>query len=143
MITTRIEIERAALEKLATMPFDEVMAFIEGGAPARPIAHGAAARTLRNNKGQRGDPAVVLTAIQDLLRKHPDGLRLEGLREGTGFANTSLSRALSIGLEAKSLKKKGDRRATTYYLTGVDTPAPESKPVSKAFAEGRVKKRSK
>lgn len=76
----------------------------------------------------------VLASIVELLEKHPQGLRLEGLRAGLKLDNKSLAKAIHLGLSSDQLTKKGDRRTTTYFVA----PAP-----SKAQAEGRVKKRRK
>jgi ribosomal protein L12E/L44/L45/RPP1/RPP2 len=49
------------------------------------------------------------------LEKAPDGLRAEALRVELGLAAKDMPRPLSLALESKRIKKRGQKRATTYF----------------------------
>lgn len=90
------------------------------------------ARTLPTNRRSPEEIERVLVDVVDLLKKNPEGLRLEGLRKGLGLDNKTINKALYLGLNSDQLTKTGDRRTTTYMLA----PVP-----SRAQSDGRVVKR--
>jgi hypothetical protein len=114
-MTARNAIESALLAKFGDMPFKEVMAFLnDTPAPVAPAP--APAKATRRPRTKPEDVDKVLDSIVELLKEHPSGLRLEGLRENTKLENAVLSKAIHRGLEQKRLTKTGERRTTTYML---------------------------
>lgn len=78
-----------------------------------------AARKARKRSG------VTLTTVQNLLKKNPEGLRAEQIREVLGTDKEALTPVLSLGLTENLLRKRGQRRGTTYFLAeGEDSPYP-------------------
>lgn len=72
-------------------------------------------------KAEKTEPAAeeetVLAAIVDVLKKHPAGLRFEGIRaELPTYEKRDLGLAVRLGLESDQITKSGQRRATTYRL---------------------------
>jgi len=74
------------------------------------------------------DIAATLGGIVSLLKQNPAGLRAEQIRTQLGMLAKELPRPLAEGLASKSLRKKGQKRATVYFAAGVggasDAPAP-------------------
>ena len=113
-------LQQSAIDKVASMPMGELMAFLgltpstappayvsESPPPPAPVA--------RRRPG-RSDPEQVLDLITAQLREHPEGIRLEKLRAETGQDKPDLVKAIKMGLEKKRLIKTGEKRATTYFL---------------------------
>jgi hypothetical protein len=96
------------------------------------IADGAA-RAPRGSAGRRGrlkrrsaeDIAAALGSIATLLKQHSTGLRAEQIRKQLNMQAKELPRPLAEGLAAKLLRKKGQKRATVYFVTGAGVPAAE------------------
>jgi hypothetical protein len=59
--------------------------------------------------------AKTLDNIVALVKKHKDGLRAEQIRQQLRMEAKEMPRVLSDGLAKKKLKKKGQKRATTYF----------------------------
>ena len=78
-------------------------------AAKRPRAGGRLARRSPE------DIAGALDKITALVRKHKDGLRAEEIRASLGMQSKEMPRVLSEGLTKRKLKKKGEKRATTYF----------------------------
>jgi hypothetical protein len=66
-----------------------------------------------------------LNSIVSLLKQHSSGLRAEQIRKQLSMQAKELPRPLAEGLQAKALRKKGQKRATVYFATGAATPAAE------------------
>ncbi|HEY4015776.1 MAG TPA: hypothetical protein VGM06_20690 [Polyangiaceae bacterium] len=49
------------------------------------------------------------------MKKHKEGLRAEQIRSELGLQAKEMPRILKEGLGKKSLKAKGQKRATTYF----------------------------
>jgi hypothetical protein len=105
------------------------LAALGGGAPARrgpgrprkseAAAPGAPAAP-RARRGRRRRTAADLEAlgsrVTDLLRSSPSGLRAEAIRDALKIARKELPRAMQQLLDSGSIRKEGQKRATTYYV---------------------------
>jgi hypothetical protein len=77
-----------------------------------------AAKKGRLPRRSLGDIQKVLESIVGLLQKKPEGLRAEQIRSELGLLAKEMPRPLAEGLAAKRLRKKGEKRATTYFAAG-------------------------
>ena len=77
-----------------------------------------AAKKGRLPRRSLGDIQKVLESIVGLLQKNPEGLRAEQIRSELGLLAKEMPRPLAEGLAAKRLRKKGEKRATTYFAAG-------------------------
>jgi hypothetical protein len=59
--------------------------------------------------------AKTLDSVASLLKRHPQGLRAEQIRNELGLMRKELPRVLKDGLTNKVLRAKGEKRATTYF----------------------------
>ncbi len=78
-------------------------------AAKRPRAGGRLARRSAE------DIAGALDKITTLVKKHKDGLRAEEIRSLLGMESKEMPRVLAEGLTKRKLKKRGQKRATTYF----------------------------
>jgi hypothetical protein len=69
------------------------------------------------------DIAATLDGIVSLLKQNSAGLRAEQIRKHLNLLAKELPRPLSEGLEAKVLRKKGQKRATVYFVAGAGAGA--------------------
>ena len=60
----------------------------------------------------------VADAIADLLRHAPDGLQSEEIRKALGLDPKELPRPLALLRTASRIRSQGEKRATTYFLSG-------------------------
>jgi hypothetical protein len=79
--------------------------------PGRPPA----SRSKRLARRSAKDIEAVANSVVALVKKHPKGLRGEQIRAELGIAKKEWMRPLGLALASKKLKKKGEKRATTYY----------------------------
>lgn len=103
-------------------------------APAAKAPRGKAAKRGKGGRLARRSPgqlSKVLEQIVGLLQKSPAGLRAEQIRDQLGLLSKELPRPLADGLKAGRLKKKGEKRATTYFAGG-RRPSPKAKAKAKA-----------
>lgn len=61
------------------------------------------------------DIGNVVSDIVSLLGQHPEGLRSEQIRSALGLQAKELPRPIQDGLDAGSITKVGQKRATTYF----------------------------
>jgi hypothetical protein len=99
-----------------------------GGAAAaaelvRPARSPALTRRGRLKRRSAEDIAATLNSIVSLLKQHSSGLRAEQIRKQLSMQAKELPRPLAEGLQAKALRKKGQKRATVYFATGAAAPA--------------------
>jgi hypothetical protein len=87
-------------------------------APAAPVAPAAKRRGGRLARRSSGDIAGVVASIVALLKASPAGLRAEEIRSKLGLQAKELPRPLKEGLDARTLSKTGQKRATTYFARG-------------------------
>jgi hypothetical protein len=87
-------------------------------APAAPATPAAKRRGGRLARRSSGDIAGVVASIVGLLKASPAGLRAEEIRSKLGLQAKELPRPLKEGLDAGTLSKTGQKRATTYFARG-------------------------
>jgi Fic family protein len=61
------------------------------------------------------DIAEALNQVAALVKGHKNGLRAEQIRAQLGMQSKEMPRVLAEGLAKKKLKKRGQKRATTYF----------------------------
>jgi Fic family protein len=86
------------------------------GRPAKTVA--APAKKARGGRLPRRSPEQLSSAIEQivgLLKKNKEGLRSEQIQAQLGLAKNEVTRPLVKGLEDGVLKKKGQKRSTTYF----------------------------
>lgn len=118
------------LQAVRSAPFGELKAEIQNAPTARTPAAGrsksvakapvrgakevpAARKTAR--KGGRGGSATAEDVLA-LLRQHPEGMRAEQLKGALGVDRTVLSPLLAEVVSSRRAIKKGQARATTYFV---------------------------
>lgn len=134
---------RAVLSALRSASLEEILAEARGGAAPRgrggrkaaAVTDDAAPKAARGGRkagagskkrGKKGrlprrslgDIQKVLESIVGLLQKNPEGLRAEQIRSQLGLLAKEMPRPLAEGLAGKRLRKKGEKRATTYFAAG-------------------------
>lgn len=62
-----------------------------------------------------GDIQKALGEIVSLVENHPRGMRAEQIRSELGLQPNEMPRILGEGLATRRLRKRGHKRATTYY----------------------------
>jgi hypothetical protein len=72
------------------------------------------------------DIADTLGSIVSLLKRHASGLRAEEIRKQLSMQAKELPRPLAEGLQAKALRKKGQKRATVYFAAGTAVPSADA-----------------
>jgi hypothetical protein len=81
-----------------------------------PAAAGKVTKTGRLARRSAETIAQELDKIVGLLKKNPDGMRSEHIREALGMIAKEMPRLLAEGLKTKKLKAKGQKRATVYSV---------------------------
>jgi CRP-like cAMP-binding protein len=81
-----------------------------GGTRAR-----SADRTSRLRRRSEADITKTINAIVGLLKKNPKGLRSEHIQAQLGLAKNEVPRPLAKALAAGAIRKKGEKRSTTYF----------------------------
>jgi len=79
------------------------------GSRAKGKTGGKRARRTAEDLGRTVDKLVRA------LEKAPEGLRAEALRVELGLAAKEMPRPLALALAEKRIKKRGEKRATTYF----------------------------
>jgi hypothetical protein len=74
---------------------------------------GSASSRLRRRSA--ADIAEALGQIVALVKGHRDGMRAEEIRAELNMQSKEMPRVLAEGLAKRKLKKKGQKRATTYF----------------------------
>jgi len=82
-----------------------------GGNTARPRP------TKKRGRPSSSVAKVSVDAIVETLKKNPTGLRNEQLQKALGASNDALSQPLKSALDSKVVKKRGQRRGTTYFAS--------------------------
>src|SRR5580658_5421918 len=82
--------------------------------PGRPRGSSSKRLARRSTK----DLTAVANSIVALVKKHPKGLRGEQIRAELRIAKNEWMRPLGLALDSKKLTKKGEKRATIYFLGG-------------------------
>jgi hypothetical protein len=101
---------------------------VDGESPRVPRGHAVLKRSGRLRRRSADDIAATLDRIVALLKQHSGGLRAEQIRKELDMLAKELPRPLAEGLDAKVLRKKGQKRATVYFAAGSGAPAAEAAP---------------
>jgi hypothetical protein len=83
----------------------------------RPKAVTAPKKTAKGGRLRRRSPgeiAKALAAVVALVKKNPKGLRAEQIRDRLKMEAKEMPRVLQEGLGKRALKRKGQKRSTTY-----------------------------
>lgn len=91
----------------SSRPVDDVAD--DTGSRAKGKTGGKRARRSAEDLGRTVDKLVRA------LEKAPEGLRAEALRVELGLAAKDMPRPLALALAEKRIKKRGEKRATTYF----------------------------
>lgn len=86
-------------------------------APARAPAP-VATRPRSSGRLHRRSPeeiASTLDQVVAIVKKNPEGLRAEQIRQELGLQAKEMPRILKEGLSKKVFRSKGQKRATTYF----------------------------
>ncbi len=105
--------------------FAEPVASSAPPAAARPPARRKAQGRTREGGAARRSPADIariVDAIVALLQTAPEGLRAEEIRKELWVEAKDLPRPLAEALKVKKIQKRGQKRATTYFVTGAPAP---------------------
>jgi len=125
------------------------------GASTSPRAHATSAAPRKAKVPSKSKPgksgrmarrspeqiAEAVASIQSLLKKHPDGLRAEQIREELGLDKRELPRLLQNGVGDGAFKVlHGVKRSTTYGIKGGKTKKTVAAAAPKRKAPKKAKK---
>jgi hypothetical protein len=110
------------IDALRSASIDELTGVGRGAArPGRPAARAPAVdggrRGGRLGRRSANDIGHMVESIVSLLQSRPEGLRAEQIREALAVQAKELPRPLADGLAAGRIKKSGQKRATTYFVS--------------------------
>ena len=83
-----------------------------------PVASKGATRTRATGRLPRRSPEEIAKTLEQVVaavKKAPEGLRAEQIRQVLGLQAKEMPRILKEGLAKKLFKSKGQKRATTYF----------------------------
>ena len=108
------------LDALRGASLDELLEVSRSGGGRRAARTGNVPARRRGKGGRLGrrtqaELDAMLDSIVALLDKNPKGMRAEDIRASLGVEAKELPRPLAEGLSNGSLKKTGQKRATTYF----------------------------
>jgi hypothetical protein len=83
--------------------------------PTRPTRPTRRAANRRLKRRSSADIDKALATVVSLVEKRPKGLRAEQIRSELGMQAKEMPRILGEGLAKRKLRKRGHKRATTYY----------------------------
>lgn len=115
----------AVLDAVRTVSLSELQATgrTNGHGPGRAVAAISTAGVARRPRGSgrlprrsSADIAKELQRVVALVGTNRSGLRAEQIRDRLGMQSRELPRILKEGLSTRTLKSKGRKRATTYFL---------------------------
>ncbi len=86
-----------------------------GRAPRRETGPSRRPSRRRLKRRSRAEIQRVLGDIVSLVENRPRGMRAEQIRSELGMEAKEMPRILSEGLATRKLRKRGQKRATTYY----------------------------
>lgn len=88
------------------------------GRPRKEESAAAGPKLRRVKKGGRRsakDLQGTIDAIVSVLGKSKEGMRSEQIQKALSLSKKDVTRPLQIALAKKSIRKKGQKRATTYF----------------------------
>jgi hypothetical protein len=86
-----------------------------GRAPRRATGPSRRSSPRRLKRRSRDEIQRALGEIVSLVENRPRGLRAEQIRSELGMEAKEMPRILGEGLATRKLRKRGHKRATTYY----------------------------
>jgi hypothetical protein len=86
-----------------------------GRAPRRQTGPSRRSSSRRLKRRSRNDIQKALGDIVSLVENRPRGMRAEQIRIELGMEAKEMPRILGEGLATRQLRKRGQKRATTYY----------------------------
>jgi hypothetical protein len=86
-----------------------------GRAPRRQTGPSRRSSSRRLKRRSRDDIHKALGDIVSLVENRPRGMRAEQIRIELGMEAKEMPRILGEGLATRQLRKRGQKRATTYY----------------------------
>jgi hypothetical protein len=110
----------SVLDAIRGAPLEELL----GEARARPSSTARAktaskpARASGSGRLKRRSPDDIANALEQvhgLLKRNREGLRAEQIRDELSMQSKEMPRVLAEGLAKRKLRKKGQKRATTYF----------------------------
>lgn len=102
-----------------------------------------AKKTGRLARRSEEDIAKVVEEILVVVKKHPEGIRAEELREELGLDKKEMPKPMLVALANGSLRKEGEKRATVYYIGGKASKAAPKKKSAAKKASPKAKASSK
>lgn len=120
------EFAAAVVKALHAAPLSDLTAFGPDARPARGRPRSAGVSQIGNGRTpprrRRGRPAgstanvaQTVDAIVAALRSKPSGMRFEHIEAAVRQPKAELTKALRSALDADTIKKRGQRRGTTYF----------------------------
>jgi hypothetical protein len=103
--------KRATEKPAATTAARSPIARAKPSAKAAPAPKSKPGRLARRSADDIGK---ALARVVELVKKNPKGLRAEQIRSTLKMQSKEMPRVLKEGLVKKTLKSKGQKRATTY-----------------------------
>lgn len=108
-----------------------------------PTKPRAAKKTGRLARRSEEDILKVVEEILVVVKKHPEGIRAEELREELGLDKKEMPKPMLVALANGSLRKEGEKRATVYYIGGKASKAAPKKKSAAKKASPKAKASSK
>ena len=134
------------IEALRNSTLDQINQFISGTAPKaagtpgpKPGTKPTTAPSGRLARRSEEDIKKAVLAITGLLSRHPEGLGAEGIRAALRMDKREIGRPIEVGLADGRITKKGQRRATKYFLGGAGKIAGKKKASSATKKASRRK----
>lgn len=116
------EFAAAVVKSLYSAPLSDLTAFGPDARPARgrprsAIGNGRTPPRHRRRRpaGSTANVAQTVDAIVAALKSKPDGMRFEHIEAAVRQPKAELTKALRSALDANTIKKRGQRRGTTYF----------------------------
>jgi hypothetical protein len=110
----------AVLEAIRGAPLEELLGESRRRPASAPRAKasskpGRASASDRLKRRSPDDIAQALEQVHGLLKRNREGLRAEQIRDELSMQSKEMPRVLAEGLSKRKLRKKGQKRATTYF----------------------------
>ena len=111
----------SVLQAIHSSPLEEILGAHTAAkrGPGRPAGKRGPGRPRGSRSKRARRTAKDITAVADsivaLVKNHPKGLRGEQIRAELGIAKNHWMKPLGMALDSKKLRKKGEKRATTYF----------------------------
>ncbi|RYG17347.1 hypothetical protein EON82_23975 [bacterium] len=107
----------ALFQAMSQSSLEEIIAEMEDGTASATRA-ATKAPLKRPSSKSAVEPERLQATLVAKLRATPTGLRAEQLREALGVDKVVVTRGLRDALGAGSIRKAGQKRATTYFAVG-------------------------